>query len=120
MLTTFHTSILNQAFALTILENTELFQNQVGEIKSARDAMYLKLLDIPGVKVHPSATNFLTFSAGEETATLFEYLQDREIAVRDVGAHRRLKNHLRVTVSCSEDNAAFLEAVAAGMGLSTI
>ncbi len=119
VLTTFHTSILNQAFALTILENTELFQNQVGEIKSARDAMYLKMREIPGVKVHPSATNFLTFSAGEETATLFEYLQDREIAVRDVGAHRRLKNHLRVTVSCSEDNAAFLAAVAAGTGLST-
>lgn len=119
VLTTFHTSILNQAFALTILENKEIFLNQVKEIKSARSAMYLKMREIPGLTVHPSATNFLTFSAGEGTSGLFSYLQDREIAVRDVGAHRRLKNHLRVTVSCAEDNAAFLEAVAVGTGLST-
>ncbi len=119
VLTTFHTSILNQAFALTILENKEIFLNQVEEIKSARSAMYLKMREIPGLTVHPSATNFLTFSAGEGTSGLFSYLQDREIAVRDVGAHRRLKNHLRVTVSCAEDNAAFLEAVAVGTGLST-
>jgi len=119
VLTTFHTSILNQAFALTILENKEIFLNQVEEIKSARSAMYLKMREIPGLTVHPSATNFLTFSAGEGTSGLFSYLQDREIAVRDVGLHRRLKNHLRVTVSCAEDNAAFLEAVAVGTGLST-
>ncbi len=112
VLTTFHTSILNQAFALTILENKEIFLSQLAEIKSARDAMYLKLREIPGLKVHPSTTNFLTFTLGERTRELFEYLQDREIAVRDVGAHRRLKDHLRVTVSCAEDNAAFLEAVA--------
>jgi len=119
VLTTFHTSILSQAFALTILENKAIFQNQVEEIAAARESMYLKLREIPGLKVHPSATNFLTFSAGERSKELFEYLQDREIAVRDVGAHRRLKDHLRVTVSCAEDNAAFVAAVAAGLGLST-
>ncbi len=111
VLTTFHTSILNQAFALTILENMALFQAQVQEIRSARAALFGQMQVLPGVKVHPSSTNFLTFSVGEKTPQLFAFLQDEGIAVRDVGAHRRLHKHLRVTVSCAEDNAAFLETL---------
>lgn len=112
VLTTFHTSILNQAFALTILENKELFQAQVREIKAEREKVLAGLRDIGGITVHPSSTNFLAFSAGDDTHDLFIYLQNNDIAVRDVGAHPRLKNHLRVTISCVEDNAAFLSCVA--------
>lgn len=107
--TTFHTSILNQTFALTILENVPLFCAQVLAVKQMRDAVYSRMCALPGVRVHPSATNFLTFSVGERTPELFNYLKDNDIAVRDVGAHRRLRNHLRATLSCMEDNAALLE-----------
>lgn len=112
VLTTFHTSILNQAFALTILENAELFQAQVEQIKAERAKVFAGLQAISGIVVHPSDTNFLAFTAGEDTQSLFIYLQDNDIAVRDVGSHPRLKNHLRVTISCAEDNAAFLATVA--------
>lgn len=111
VLTTFHTSILNQAFAYSILEHVALFQAQVAEITAARDTMYRQLSDLPGVTVHPSWTNFLTFSVGEGTPRLFEHLQEQGIAVRDVGAHRLLRGHLRVTVSCAEDNSAFLDVM---------
>ncbi len=114
--TTFHTSILNQAFALIILENMALFQTQVEEIKSARTALYGQMQALPGVTVHPSSTNFLTFSVGERTPQLFAFLQEEGIAVRDVGAHRRLHKHLRVTVSCAEDNSAFLDALQLWLG----
>mgnify|MGYP000918059640 CR=1 FL=1 len=111
VLTTFHTSILNQAFALTILENVPLFCEQVLGIIKLRDAMYLRLKALSGVIVHPSHTNFLTFSIGERTPELFEYLKDKDIALRDVGAHRRLQNCLRATLSCEDDNEALYQAV---------
>lgn len=116
VLTTFHTSVLNQAFALTILENVPLFCAQVLGVMEMRDAMYQRLSALPGVTVHPSHTNFLTFSVGEDTPRLFEYLKDQDIALRDVGAHRRLKHHLRATLSCAEDNEAFYTAVKEFLG----
>lgn len=109
--TTFHTSILNQAFALTILDNVPLFCAQVLEVIKQREEMYQKLNSLEGLTVFPSATNFLTFSTGEKTPRLFEYLKENEIAVRDVGAHRRLKNCLRATLSCPEDNEALFQAI---------
>ena len=111
VLTTFHTSILNQAFALTVLENVPLFCEQVLGIIKLRDAMYQRLKALPGVTVHPSHTNFLTFSIGDRTPELFSYLKDRDIALRDVGAHRRLKNCLRATLSCEDDNEALYQAI---------
>lgn len=109
--TTFHTSILNQTFALTILENVPLFCAQVLYTLELREQMYHMMASIDGLKVYPSNTNFLTFTIGEKTIELFEYLKDNDIALRNVGAHRRLKNCLRATLSCADDNDALLEHI---------
>ncbi|MBW6513886.1 MAG: aminotransferase class I/II-fold pyridoxal phosphate-dependent enzyme [Candidatus Syntrophosphaera sp.] len=111
VLTTFHTSILNQAFALTILENSTLFQAHVRDVISMRDSMQGRLQELPGVRVFPSHTNFLTFSVGDDTAALFEHLKDHEVAVRDVRAHPLLRDCLRLTIGCEEDNRAFMSAL---------
>jgi histidinol-phosphate aminotransferase len=112
VLTTFHTSILNQAFAITILENVPLFCEQVLGVIKLRDSMYHHLDALQGLTVYPSHTNFLTFSVGEKTPELFEYLKNKDIALRDVGAQRRLKNCLRATLSCEDDNEAMYKAIA--------
>jgi histidinol-phosphate aminotransferase len=109
VMTTFHTSILNQAFALTILENVPLFCAQVREIIYLRDTMFRSLSALPELTVYPSRTNFLTFSAGNKTPALNSYLQENDISVRDVGAHRRLQNCLRATLSCKDDNEYLLQ-----------
>jgi histidinol-phosphate aminotransferase len=105
--TTFHQSILSSAFALSILENKQLFLDQVQGVLTLKGELNQRMKEIPRLSVYPSATNFLTFSIGEQSALLFEYLKDHEIALRDVGAHPRLKNCLRVTISCEEDVGAF-------------
>ncbi|MGC9361789.1 MAG: pyridoxal phosphate-dependent aminotransferase [Candidatus Syntrophosphaera sp.] len=111
VLTTFHTSILNQAFALSILENAGIFREQVQNVASMREEMYRGISSLPGFTVHPSQTNFLAFSAGERTGRLFEFLKQKGVAVRDVGSHPLLSGHLRVTISSGEDNRAFLDAL---------
>lgn len=113
VLTTFHTSILNQAFALTILENVPLFCSQVLAVIQMREEMFSRLSSIPGLTVYPSSTNFLTLTLGERTPALFSYLKDNDIALRDVGAHPRLHNCLRATLSCKEDNEALITAITA-------
>ena len=109
--TTFHQSILSSAFALTILENKQLFLDQVKGILKLKEDLYQKMRDIREIEVYSSATNFLTFTIGEQSLELFEYLKEQDIALRDVGAHPRLKNCLRVTISCIEDVAAFEHAL---------
>jgi len=69
------------------------------------------MLEIDGIKTLPSATNFLTFTAGERSADLFEFLKQNDIAIRDVGAHPLLAKHLRVSVGSSEQNHYFIETL---------
>jgi len=111
VLTTFHTSILNQAFALSLLEHQDIFKAQVQQTIKLREELFSTLQKIEEVKVYPSATNFLTFSLYERTPDFFKYLLVNDFAVRDVGSHPCLQNCLRVTVSCREDVDAFVIAV---------
>jgi len=111
VLTTFHTSILNQTFALSILENKDIFQKQVQQTVFLRDELYNTLKTIEEINVHPSATNFLTFTLSDRTPDFFHYLLANEIAVRDVGSHPVLHNCLRVTISNREDVEAFVQCV---------
>jgi histidinol-phosphate aminotransferase len=109
--TTFHTSILVQAFALSILHNRRAFQLQVQQIIQLRDQLLRKMQEQPKLKVYPSATNFLCFRMGESSREFFAYLQEQDIALRDVGSHRILQNCLRVSISCAEDVQAFVSAL---------
>lgn len=110
---TFHSSLLSQTFALSVLENKELFLDQVQSIIGQRDKIFNGLKKLPNLTLQNSHTNFLAFSAGEKTAELYEYLLENDIAVRNVSGLPMLKNHLRATVSCEEDNDAFLDVVGA-------
>jgi len=109
--TTFHTSIFNRVFAATILENVPLFCAHVRRIIAMRDEMFALLSAIPSLTVFPSHTNFLTFTLGERTPQLFDYLKDNDIAVRDVGAHPLLRHCLRATLSSEEDNQALYQSI---------
>ncbi len=105
----FHSSLMIQAFVLSLLEHKETFLNHNKQVILLKDDLYQKMNQIPSVKVIPTKTNFLLFSIGEKTPELFECLKDNGIAIRAVWAHPILKDYLRVTVSSSEDNEYFLD-----------
>jgi len=110
---TFHTSSLVKAFALCILENKELFLGHVQQIKALRDRLYRDLKELPQLIVHPSATNFLTFSLAGKSDDLYNHLQEHDITVRNVGSHPALKSCLRVSISCEDAVNAFRDQVRA-------
>ncbi len=107
----FHSNLMTQTFALTMLQNKEIFQNHNQKTIERRNALYSEMLQIPNLIVKNTYTNFLIFSAGEKTKDLYEYLLNHDISVRPIWAHPVLANYLRVSISSAEDNQAFLEAL---------
>lgn len=109
--TIFNTSILVQTFVLTMLMNRDVFLRQVSDTVAQKEKLFEYMSQLEGLKTWKTHTNFLAFSVGERSAKLFEYLKDHEIAIRDIGAHRILKNHLRVSIGSSEQNEYFAETL---------
>ncbi len=110
-MTFFHSGLLTQTFAYSILKNKKIFLDHNKNIILMRDQMYNEMKKISKIKVYKSATNFLLFTAGEDSLSLFEYLMEKEIAIRNVSSGKILKNHLRVTISSHEDNKLFLDTL---------
>ncbi|MCD4829116.1 MAG: histidinol-phosphate aminotransferase family protein [Candidatus Cloacimonetes bacterium] len=111
VMTFFHSSIFIQTLALTMLEHRAVFIEHTRRVCEMRDELLAAMCQIPGLRVWPSHTNFLLFSAGDCSAALHLHLQDCGIAVRDVGAHPRLAECLRVTVTSEDDNRVFLKSM---------
>ena len=68
---------------------------------------------MPGIKVWPSAANFILFRTLNKTAAeIFAGLGQRGILIKNLhGSHPLLENCLRVTVGTEPENQLFLEAM---------
>jgi len=108
VITAFNLSLVTQAFALVILQNKDLFWQNIDQIKKERKFIFNELKKFNNIKPIKSHTNFITFTAGSKTNDLFEYLKKSGIALRQVWQHPVLENHIRVTVSNKKDNMLFL------------
>ena len=111
VITAFNIGLMTQTIALTILENRELFLAHTKNVVEMRNYVYNELTKIPGIIATNTHTNFLILTIGERTKNLFRYLEDNEIALRDVGAHPVMNNQIRVTISSADDNELFLMKV---------
>ncbi len=111
VMTAFNLSLVIQAFALVILRNKKIFLHNIDKIIQERENLFFELEKIKSIKPIQSRTNFITFTAGKRTRELFEYLQNRGIALRAVWQHPVLENHIRVTISNKKDNKFFLQEV---------
>ncbi len=110
-MTFFHSSLLIQTFAYSILKNKEIFLEHNKNIVSMRNQMFDEMNKISGIKVYKTHTNFLLFTAGDKSDALFDYFMDKEIAIRNVSSGKILSAHLRVTVGSPEDNELFIQTL---------
>ncbi len=111
VMTIFHLNLMTQTMISTMLDNKDIFLEHNKKIIQNKEDVFQKLSAINGISVHPSATNFLTFSAGNRTEDLFNFLSKNDIAIRPVWHHPVLAKHVRVTISNAGHNAAFIENV---------
>lgn len=112
VMTIFHLNLMTQAFVSAVLENKAVFLQHNKKVIDQKQLVYSELAAMNGIVVHASATNFLTFSAGNKSEELFYFLSRNDIAIRPVWHHPVLRNHLRVTISgIEEENRLFLQKV---------
>ncbi|MCL2324106.1 MAG: histidinol dehydrogenase, partial [Actinomycetia bacterium] len=91
------------------------FEPGLEQLRSERERLYAALAALPGVRVWPSAANYLLLrveGAGEVAQRL---LDDHGVLVRDFSAGRGTRDCLRVTVGTPQDNDRFLDALAQTM-----
>jgi len=114
----YNINALSQAGALFALEHADAFQRQIDAIVAAREVLATGLAKIPGLRIWPSATNFILLRtpAGCGTRT-FEALKRNGILIKNLsGAHPLLEDCLRVTVGKPDENERLLGKLAEIVG----
>lgn len=111
----YNIGVLTQASAEVALRHYSVFESQVAEIRSARDALFRELAALNSLRVWPSRANFLLFRVPPGRAGAVDAgLRARGILVKNMdGTSALLADCLRVTVGTPQENRAFLEAIKA-------
>jgi histidinol-phosphate aminotransferase len=108
----YHLSALTQAAAEVALDFKGELLGTVAQLRSDRDRVAQQLTEM-GLKVIPSASNFLLFSGFDMPATqLWQAMLDRGVLIRDVG----LLGYLRVTIGNEAENKKFIATLSACLG----
>ncbi len=110
----YNINVLTQASAAFALDRFDRLEAQAATIRGERQRLAHALAELPGVRVFPSAANFLLLqlSSGRARA-VFEGLRADGVLIKCLdGAHPRLADCLRVTVGTPEQNARLEQSLA--------
>ena len=102
---------ISQEAVLAALSLYDLVLARAAEIATTRDALGARLEQLPGIDVIPSKTNFLLLRASLGGDKTFDGLLARGVLVRNVSAHPRLQNMLRITIGTEEENERLYAAL---------
>jgi len=113
----YNINALSQAGALFALTHEAVFERQVEAVLAERGRLAARLAALPGMRVWPSATNFLLARApAGRGRALCAALRRAGVLVRNLdGSHPLLADCLRVSVGTPRDNRQFLDALAAAL-----
>lgn len=106
----YHLDAIKQVAAEVALEQEDAFLDHRGRVAAERDRVADGLQALGGVRVWPSAANYLLFRVDDATA-VFDGLLAHGVLVRDFSTRPRLGGCLRVTIGTRAENDAFLAAL---------
>ncbi len=103
------------AAAHAALDARDVFAEATARIRDARDRLLQRLREVAGLRVFPSAANFVLIRClARPAAEVFRRLVDEHgILVRDVSATPGLDGCLRITAGTTDDVDAVVEALRA-------
>jgi histidinol-phosphate aminotransferase len=112
----YNINFFSEYAAAEVLRARELLRPNIELIGEQRDCLVRRLAEIEGLRVFPSAANFVLFRVEHPRIThrqLFERLLEEDgILVRDVSGYPMLERCLRVNAGTAEETDAFLHATA--------
>jgi len=112
----YNLNFFSMAVAAMVVRNWHRFEPVIARIRSERERVYAALGNMAGVRVYPSAANFLLFETDRPPAEVFRGVYDRGVLIRDVSKYPLLGKALRVSIGTPEENDAFLSALRATLG----
>ncbi|MFN8482169.1 MAG: histidinol-phosphate transaminase [Anaerolineae bacterium] len=104
-------NIVSEAVTLAALDRPDLFAPTIETARAERARVSAALGAMPGVRVYPSAANFVLARFDAGAAHVFDGLLAHSILVRDVSHYPGLANHLRISVGTPAENDALLTAL---------
>ncbi len=108
----YNVSPLALALGETALSRREFFEDRVRDLIRGRSELFDRLGEIEGLRVYPSAANFvLVCLRKQEASDVHSALKSRGVLVRDVSVHPLLRRCLRISVGTPSENAAVVAAL---------
>lgn len=104
----YNSNTISQEYSAHVLRNFSSIKDQIERIVNERDRLLHELSKFEFLTVFPSNSNFILFRVAHDGNKLFEGLIENGILIRNLNAHPRLKNCLRVTVGTKKENDIFL------------
>lgn len=102
---------LTQEYALKVLDNISLMQQQLQEILTERKRMEDILNVVPfSYKIYPSEANFLLVEVGDANE-LYQFLVEKGVVVRNRTNIALCEGCLRITIGTPEENDRLLEVM---------
>ena len=103
--------VLAQAVALAFVERRDLLAPVVADIVAERERLAAGLSTLPGVRVWPSAANFVLARVPDAHRTWERLRDEHSTLVRDFSSAPGTQDCLRLTVGTREENDALLDAL---------
>ena len=111
----FNINVLTEAVALKLLQNKKVLDAQAAKTLEERERVRTELERLPGLKVYPSAANFLLarVMGGKGAGTrVFEGMKRQGVLVKDFsGGHPLLDSCLRLTIGTPDENRTMVAAL---------
>jgi histidinol-phosphate aminotransferase len=110
----YNLDVLTQATLSAVLRHKAVLDEQAARLRADREPLAAALARLPGVRVFPSAGNFVLvrFSGKLDGNAVHLALKTRKILIRNFSnAHPLLANCLRISVGTPAENAALLSAL---------
>ena len=104
----YNSNSISQIGATELMNNFETVQKQINSIKEERTRLLDELAKIKSITAFPSDANFILFKASHDGESIYRNLIKNGVLVRNLGAHPRLKNCMRVTIGTKAENDQFL------------
>lgn len=111
----YNINFFSEFAAAEVMRARELLQPNVEKIRAERDRLAEELQQIPGIRVFPTAANFLLFRVESPAITHTEVfdrlLEEHGVLVRDVSKYPMLERCLRVNAGTPAEDDVFLNGL---------
>lgn len=104
----YNINFFSEYVAIVALSHKKELEETITLIQPQRQKLYEFLKTLPLDNVYPSSANFICFRT-ELKDSLFQYLKENGILIRDVSSYPMLENCLRISVGSEEENELLMQ-----------